>query len=298
MHMLSRLFRTHQDDIKLSRQQEASQVETTIEGRRHRIDTSYLLPKDDIETNRLDFQHHALQRVLGANYKAPIDPDFLRSILDVGTGTGQWVMDLAREYPHSRVVGIDIEAPPAKETTPLNCVFYEGDILKGLPFPNFTFDYVHQRLLVDAIPAIKWPFVISELVRVTRPGGWVELLESGDVYHRMGPAQKHLKKIWDAGIAQAGFDLSLMPLLNTMLIDAKLGGVKLEIIEVPLGKWAGHIGEMMGINIYHVTKGLKGLYTSTFGMSPKTFDDIIAVLPEEWENNHTTYEFYIVYGQK
>ncbi len=206
-------------------------------------------------------------------------------------------MDLAKEYPHTRVVGFDIEVPDIAVTCPQNCAFYEGDVLQRLPFPNDTFDYVHQRLLVGAIPAVKWPDVLRELVRVTRPGGWVELLESGDVYHNVGPAQKHLQKIWDTGIIRAGFDLSLMPLLHTMLIDAGLRGVKMEKIHMPLGKWGGHAGELMGIDIHNVTRGFKGFYVSKLGMSPETFDEILAVLPEEWEKNHTTYEFDVTYGQ-
>ncbi len=85
MHLLSRLLgRQSQEDIKPSIQQAPKEVETTIEGRRHRVDTADSLPKDAEETNRLDFQHYALQKVIGANHKAPIDPNFLRSILDVG----------------------------------------------------------------------------------------------------------------------------------------------------------------------------------------------------------------------
>lgn len=64
--------------------------------------------------------------------------------------------------------------------------------LKGLPFPDQQFDYVHQRLLVAAIPAANWPEVIHELVRVTRPGGWVELLEVGVTIERASPETTRL----------------------------------------------------------------------------------------------------------
>ena len=35
-----------------------------------------------------------------------------------------------------------------------------------------------MRLLVLALPYDRWPFVVSELTRVTRPGGWVESVEA------------------------------------------------------------------------------------------------------------------------
>ena len=167
--------------------------------------------------------------------------------------------------------------------------------MQSLPFAAHTFDYVHQRLLVGAIPAMKWPGMIQELLRVSRPGGWVELLESGEGYHNLGPAQTYLKEAWNKNIAKVGFDLSLMPHLDTMLIEAGLRHVKMEKIQMPLGTWAGRAGELMGIDIYTV---IKGFYTSQLGMSSETFDEILTALPQEWEKNHTTNEFYLVYGQK
>ncbi|HEY7094112.1 MAG TPA: class I SAM-dependent methyltransferase, partial [Ktedonobacterales bacterium] len=35
-----------------------------------------------------------------------------------------------------------------------------------------------MRLLFTAIPHDRWPAVVDELVRVTRPGGWVELVDT------------------------------------------------------------------------------------------------------------------------
>ncbi len=36
-------------------------------------------------------------------------------ILDVGTGTGQWAIDMARQFPESDVLGIDLTEPTADE---------------------------------------------------------------------------------------------------------------------------------------------------------------------------------------
>ncbi|GCF11916.1 hypothetical protein KDI_54800 [Dictyobacter arantiisoli] len=67
---------------------------------------------------------------------------------------------------------------------------------------------------------------------------------------------------------------------------------------MPLGKWAGRSGELMAIDIYNVFKGFKGFYTSQLNVSEKDFDAALAALPGEWEKHHTTYDFYLVYGQK
>jgi methylase of polypeptide subunit release factors len=79
-------------------------------GRRYLADAPYLLPADDREINRLDFQHYMLRYALRGNYLAPVAHP--QSILDVGCGTGRWALEMAREFPHANVVALDITPPP------------------------------------------------------------------------------------------------------------------------------------------------------------------------------------------
>ncbi len=64
-----------------------------LDGRQHMADAPYMLPRDDQEINRLDFQHYRLRYALRSNYAAPIGRP--RSILDVGCGTGRWALEMA-----------------------------------------------------------------------------------------------------------------------------------------------------------------------------------------------------------
>jgi tRNA G46 methylase TrmB len=75
--------------------------------RRYLEDSDYQLPKDEQEDVRLNFQHHVLFHAIGTHYVAPISPP-LPLILDVGAGTGIWCMEMARLFPDSVVVGIDL----------------------------------------------------------------------------------------------------------------------------------------------------------------------------------------------
>ena len=69
---------------------------------------SYLFPNDELENDRLDFQHALFLRTLGGKlHLAPI-PEDVQNVLDVGTGTGIWAIDFADEYPSARVVGTDL----------------------------------------------------------------------------------------------------------------------------------------------------------------------------------------------
>ncbi|MFZ0218007.1 MAG: methyltransferase domain-containing protein, partial [Candidatus Dormiibacterota bacterium] len=152
-------------------------------------DRNYLLPRHPSEVSRLDLQHYALRETLRANYLAPIDEP--ARILDVGTGTGRWVFDLCHAFPRALGVGLDLVAI-GSASGPSNYRFVRGDVTAGLPFDDATFDFVHQRLLRLGIPTAAWDGVIAELVRVTAPGGWVELAEVGVGIESIGPATEAL----------------------------------------------------------------------------------------------------------
>lgn len=152
-------------------------------GRRYLADAAYTLPKDPQEVQRLDFQHFIIRQELHGNYLAPLDRP--KSILDVGCGTGRWAMEMAAEFPRARVVGIDLVLPDSTASLghgltqqPENVTFLEGDVLKGLSFDDASFDFVHIRFLFTAVPERAWPALLDELIRVTRPQGWIESVES------------------------------------------------------------------------------------------------------------------------
>lgn len=156
-----------------------------LSGRRILTDTPYVLPKDPAEGDRLDLQHHLLQVVIRRNYHAPVRSP--RSILDVATGTGIWGRELAQQFPRAQVIGIDIDRTPLERALerlgpngrfPENFRFQEADVLKGLPFENERFDFVHSRLMIGFVPWNQWPSVVADMARVTRRGGYVEIVES------------------------------------------------------------------------------------------------------------------------
>lgn len=71
-------------------------------------DAVYLLPNDEREQERLENQHLAWIMAMGGKlHWAPIIPG-VQSILDIATGTGNWAMDIADQYPSAKVVGTDL----------------------------------------------------------------------------------------------------------------------------------------------------------------------------------------------
>ncbi len=269
-----------------------------IDGRRHLTEQPYALPKDLTEQDRLKFQHYALRATLKANYVVPL-PDNIKFILDVGTGTGQWAYDMARQFQYASVVGLDLEPPaiPVWEI-PRNYQFVQGDIRQGLSFPDNTFDFVHQRLLGVALLAREWPSVLRELVRVTRSGGYIQLLEVTDRFIQAGPATEQAMAWWDRAAEKAGFRLSLMWHLDILLEQAGAVDIHAQRVEVPLGAWDGRAGELFSKDLHSAFGAIKGFCRSHCSISEEMFDLTIAELPLEWERYHTSYCFYLVYGRK
>lgn len=180
-------------------------------GRRYLADAPYALPKDPREVQRQDFQHFIIRNSLLSNYLAPLSQP--RSILDVGCGTGRWAMEMAAEFPQASVVGIDLVRPESAtslghglEQQPHNVTFIEGDILEGLPFAPASFDFVYMRFLFMAIPAKRWAAVLDDLIRVTRPGGWIESVETWMTVSDTHPALRAITEWITELVRRRGMD--------------------------------------------------------------------------------------------
>nr|BBH93666.1 hypothetical protein KTA_18650 [Thermogemmatispora argillosa] len=268
--------------------------------RRYLQEQPYLLPKDLGEVNRLDFQHYVLRAALRGNYLAPIEQP--RRILDVGCGTGQWAFELAHQFPHAEVIGLDLEQVKAS-TPPPNYRFVQGDLLQGLPFDNNSFDFVHQRLLVLAIPLAAWPGVVQELARVTSPGGWVELLETGTAlqdYLPSGPATQEFYRLGAQLAALRGLDTegAVMRSLAHYLEEAGLVNVHYQSLAIPLGEWGGRLGSLMALDVREVWKAISAPIAARFGKSEQEVLALIEQANREWNEFQTSCHFAVAYGQK
>ncbi|KAI8807168.1 S-adenosyl-L-methionine-dependent methyltransferase [Cladochytrium replicatum] len=145
---------------------------------------TYMLPNDDKQFARLNLLHHLIRHTFGGfNYKG-IDEDMLQlgaTALDIGCGTAIWLAEMQRDFLEGEYVGIDIEITEwakAFQTISKDRIrLVEGDVLLPFPFDDETFDYVHQQDMVFGIPSARWSDVITEIFRVTKPGGYIDLVE-------------------------------------------------------------------------------------------------------------------------
>lgn len=270
-------------------------------GRLHVAGVPYTLPKDDEEIHRLDFQHYMLRFALGGNYTAPIGSP--HSVLDVGTGSGRWAAEMAALFPAADVVGVDVVPPPPDveskgEPRPANYRFVAGNILEGLPFADASFDFVHQRLLIGALPADSWANVVRELIRVTRPGGWVELVEGNIWPENGGPALETLSGWVSEAAARRGIDGRLCSHIGEMLKQAGMVEVSQREIRLPLGRQHGRLGAMMETNHLALFEGLKGLIVAAGIASGQEFEQMQAAARRDIAEGNASALVYIAAGQR
>jgi hypothetical protein len=206
---------------------------------------------------------------------------------------------MAHQFPQAEVVGIDIADSSFRLIDlPNNCLLSLGNILEGLKFPDQRFAYTHQRFLVAAITADRWPGVVHELVRVTRIGGWVELLEIGVTIQNAGPATQQLLD-WMSMVSKSlGFDMSLISRLGELLTREGLQSVETQHIPAPLGEWAGRVGSMLKRDVLSAYNALKGLYCKHSNLPPEEFDRVLQLASIEWETNKALYVFHAAYGKR
>ncbi|KAK8131323.1 S-adenosyl-L-methionine-dependent methyltransferase, partial [Apiospora sp. TS-2023a] len=133
----------------------------------------YFLPNDAAEQDRLDLQHQAVKVLLGDKLcLAPIKEP--RHVLDLGTGTGIWAIDFAREHPQCHVIGTDLSKIQPEKVLP-NVDFIREDGEDQWVFPH-KFDYIHARMLFSCFDNPRG--VMEQAFQFLNPGGWIEYIDA------------------------------------------------------------------------------------------------------------------------
>jgi ubiquinone/menaquinone biosynthesis C-methylase UbiE len=168
--------------------------------------------KNEKELARLTIQDRMLTAGMGGVLSEQPDPIVFHRVLDVACGTGSWIMEAAQTYPTMSLVGIDISQRMIKyariqaETHHVHdrVEFHVMDALGVLDFPAACFDLVNLRLGTSFMRTWDWPKLLSELLRVTRPGGVIRITESEMGSQSNSPALTRLYEIGLCAFYRAG----------------------------------------------------------------------------------------------
>ncbi|HLZ61130.1 MAG TPA: methyltransferase domain-containing protein [Ktedonosporobacter sp.] len=134
-------------------------------------------------------------------------------VLDVGCGTGGWLIELAKTYPDIKLlIGVDISKKmvdyansQAKAQGVSDRVeFHIMDALRDLAFPTGYFDLVNQRFGVSYLRTWDWPKLLEEYQRVCKPGGIIRVTECELVPESSSPAHTRLCTLMMETMYQSG----------------------------------------------------------------------------------------------
>ena len=107
---------------------------------------TYFAPSDEDEQVRMDVQHGATMRATGYKlFHAPIHPE---KILDLGTGTGIWAVEMGDKHPDASITGVDISPIQPNWVPP--CVKFEIDDLEDQwTWRENSYDLIHSSQMLS-----------------------------------------------------------------------------------------------------------------------------------------------------
>lgn len=147
------------------------------------------------------------------------DPTAFQRVLDVGCGTGGWLIELAKTSPTcTTLVGVDVSltyveyarAKAAAAQVSDRVEFRVGDALRMLEFPDASFDLVNHRLATSWLRTWDWPHLLQEYQRVAQPGGIIRITEPEVMVLGNRPALNHLSGLFLRAFYQAGHGFTPM----------------------------------------------------------------------------------------
>ncbi|KAF8429589.1 S-adenosyl-L-methionine-dependent methyltransferase [Tirmania nivea] len=300
-----------------------------VNGRSYATTMDYMFPNDAKEQERLDLSHKIyLLLMRGALHWAPIGNEPTR-ILDIGTGTGIWVIDMAEKYPNSTIIGTDvlniqpvlgyaehfrlIHIIQCLLRTPRNAYFEILDCESIWPWTE-KFDYIHTRCLAGCVE--DWPKLYAQAFHNLRPGGWIELQEySTQVRHpdpNVSPRSNgSIIAKWEALFNEASMKSGRPPgivvteNIQRELLKAGFVDVRQEVLMLPLGAWhpRREMKELGSYGLLNMLDGVEGftlrLFTKYLGWSEHQCTRLIEDVRNEFKRGVTLYTAqYVVWGRK
>ncbi|CAG8508963.1 4189_t:CDS:2 [Ambispora leptoticha] len=263
-----------------------------FEGRRfHNVTKSrYCLPNDETALKQEHKFHETLRTVWQSNFSAPIANMLKKGgvrVLDVGCGAGSWIVEMAQQYPNCHFTGVDLSQLLAREARPENVSFIEANILDGLPFAAKIFDYVHMRNMIYSFSEEEWKFAVKELIRVTKSGGFIELMELDLSLHNDGPISRLLHNGRSSDLQLRGIAVKIHDVIqNLMESTQQFSLTEKQQITIPFGKWGGEIGAQMADGAICCFRTFKMKYSEAIGVEPQEYDNML----ESWSDEVDEYQ--------
>ena len=98
-------------------------------------------------------------------------------VLDIGTGTGNWAIEMGDQYPEAKIEGTDL-SPIQPTAVPDNVQFLVDDAeQEDWAIPLEHYDFIHTRMMLGSFDDFR--NIIAKSFKHLKPGDW---MESQDLY--------------------------------------------------------------------------------------------------------------------
>ncbi|KAG9296741.1 hypothetical protein G9A89_001373 [Geosiphon pyriformis] len=261
----------------------------------------YYIPSENEHIDMLQNQHFLYEHYWQCNFSSPIESMLNRGgvVIDVGCGPGTWILEMATNYPLTSFTGVDIVPIYPSEIMPKNAHFFQANILEGLPIKE-TYDFARISLLNICIPAKDWPGVIDEMIRLLKPGGWIEIVELDLVTSFVGPHFQNLAIAFRELLSKRGVDPYITQKLDSILAATNsLSKIQFDLRCMIPGKMGGQPGKLYVENLAIYFKLILAPHLQHFlNLTPNQYIRMWQECEAEFDKHESHINIYRYWGRK
>lgn len=221
----------------------------------------------------------------GSVYPERLVVNEMERVLQIGSGTGSWIFDLARLHPHVRIYGIDDNAQAHQQAiirrnlSGLHQVELRNmPLLPPLAIPDSYFDLICMRFRALTIAPPRWPEFLTDLKRLLRRDGWLLLVEA-EYTEVNSPSFMKIQQVgiealtrMNRAIDDNGATFGFAAYLPTMLTRAGLQEVNYDLHIIDLGFMGGRAGRRFLLRILEQIAVTRPMVVSLGLLQAEEFD--------------------------
>ncbi|KAH7027964.1 S-adenosyl-L-methionine-dependent methyltransferase [Microdochium trichocladiopsis] len=279
---------------------------------------SYAFPNDDTAQSVED-ERYVLGIILCEDrlHLAPVASELSKPgarVLDLGTGTGLWAMDMGDHYPHAEIIGVDI-SPIQPTLVPENVMFLVADMEQDFDGEDESYDFIHARHTLECV--VDPAGLLSKIYRLLKPGGYVEFHgndhipqvdDDGTLPPNTSYAVRELTQLVAEGVKRySKTEYDIIAQAGPLVAAAGFESVTSEMRKLPLGLWPQDL-RMHTCGFHALSsfmRGMRGLCARTLGpeglgwTAPQIEAFLTTVRRDAVDPRfHAWFPYHVVYARK
>lgn len=170
-----------------------------------------------------------------------------------------------------------------------NFTFTQHNMVKDglLPFPDDTFDYTQQSQVLLVYNRENWKKKLLDLKRVTKPGGYIRLLEVDLYPQKLG----ELGGLWRDRVHWLVDNAADIPTripcqLEQVLAEAGLENIESRFVTIPVGSWGLDIGVLWEQNLLGFLESFKPFLSELMEVTEEEYDEQRKGLTQELQDKN------------